>query len=206
MDSRVPVYILAGGRSQRFGSDKARATFNDEPLILHVRRLLSPVALSVTVVAEHQDKYADLSLRTIADRTPNLGPLGGLATALTDNAEAPWLLLCACDALVIRPDWLTRLLSHRTPDADAIAFRHDHWQPMPALFAQTSAAVVESQLNAERRSMQQLLNQLRTVALPTPRNWPKHWQVNRPADLKRNPFDKHSQPPKPSAPDARKKA
>lgn len=75
MSVQVPVYILAGGRSSRFGSDKARAALHGRPMIVRIAELLRPVAESMIVVAEQSDKYADLGLLTIADAIPGQGPL-----------------------------------------------------------------------------------------------------------------------------------
>ena len=38
---RVPGYILAGGRSRRFGTDKARAEVGGTPLLRHAAASLS---------------------------------------------------------------------------------------------------------------------------------------------------------------------
>ncbi len=183
MTSRVPVYILAGGRSSRFGSDKARAVLDGESLILRVARILAPVAASVSVVADRAGKYDDLGLRTIADAAPGLGPLAGLATALTDMGHAKWLMLCSCDAVVLKAEWLAALLASRADTVDAIAYRGAKWQPMPALFAASSLSRVQTQLHTDKRSMQRLLDDLATVALPMPAEWPERWQVNSPGDL-----------------------
>jgi molybdopterin-guanine dinucleotide biosynthesis protein A len=77
----IPVYLLAGGRSSRFGSDKARAELAGVPLILRLAHQVEPVASPLVVVADRRDKYLDLGLTTIADALPGLGPLGGLLTA-----------------------------------------------------------------------------------------------------------------------------
>ena len=56
MTELVPAYILSGGRSSRFGSDKARALAAGKPLILHAADTVAPVAASITVVADRPDK------------------------------------------------------------------------------------------------------------------------------------------------------
>jgi len=183
--TRLPVYILAGGRSSRFGSDKARALFQGRPLLSHVAAMLEPVAASITVVADRMGKYDDLGFRTITDRRPDLGPLGGLDTAIADlPAGSDWMLLCSCDALVIRTAWLTRLIGAITDDRDAVAFRGDRWQPMPALYARPVATTVLQQIEGDHRSMQSLLDRLNVASLPMPDDWPERWQANTPAALR----------------------
>lgn len=195
--TRVPVYILAGGKSSRFGSDKARAELGGEPLIVRVRRMLEPHASSITVVADTADKYADLNLRTITDRNPGLGPLAGLQAALNDLREGQrWLLLSPSDAVVIKPGWVRQLIDARCDNADAVAFRdgQNRWQPMPGLYALSALPKVDKQLLGDRLSMQKLLDGLNTTQLALPPDWPHGWQVNRPADL-----EAHRKPRNPEA-------
>lgn len=193
----LPTYILAGGRSSRFGSDKARALIGNTPLIQHLCQSLAPLASSITVVAEVADKYADLNLRTIADLAPGQGPKGGLQTALRDlPATQSWLLLCPCDVLRIKPEWLARWADLRA-DADAVAFKDQQfWQPLPALYARTCLPVVEQQLTAGQRSMQTLLNQIRTAPLPLPPDWAELGSINTPEELKTLQTNATLQPPK----------
>lgn len=195
----IPVYILAGGRSSRFGSDKARATIEGRTLIQRVEAMVQPIAAQVTVVADRADRYADLGLRTIADRVPGLGPVGGLWSALHDQSittpTSEVLLLCPCDALTLKIEWLETLRAAATTlrrgdavvgaegdatvHALAAAFRgHDRWQPMPAMYHRDAVDEVRAALDADRRSMQALLDRLRAIALPLPADWPSTWQAN----------------------------
>ena len=82
MSTKIPLYILAGGHSSRFGGDKALADLDGQAMILRVAEQWAPWTARVCVVAERPEKYAGLGLRTIADRITGLGPIGGLARAL----------------------------------------------------------------------------------------------------------------------------
>ena len=180
----LSIYILAGGRSSRFGSDKARAVIQGQPLICHVAETLSPIATSITVVADVPGKYADLGLATIADATPHQGPMGGLATALADCEVAggpSWLLLVACDLVDIRSVWVDRLLAHASGGAvsrAAVAFRGQRWEPLLALYHTSILPEVTQRLVQGDRAMRQLLETLDTVAVPLPTDWPAIAQIN----------------------------
>ncbi len=100
--------ILAGGRSRRFGSDKAAALLDGRPLIDHVAGRLATVCDAVVVCGGSHPH-----LRTIADSpTPGLGPLGGLSAALdlalADGFDA--VLSAPCDAPDLPGDLLARLM------------------------------------------------------------------------------------------------
>lgn len=189
-----PAYVLAGGRSRRFGSDKARATVEGVPLVVRVVRRLQLRAPSVHVIADRPDRYADLDLPTLGDLEPGRGPLGGLATALR-HASSPWIWIASCDLLDLRPRWLDRLEAARSGAGSAVAFRGPsgeggasgedragRWQPFPALYRTSLEDEVRRRLAAGRVRMQDLLDDAaRSVDLPD--DWPDPAQANTPADL-----------------------
>lgn len=180
---RVPAYILAGGRSRRFGSDKARAGMDGVPLIVRVARELAGVVSAVTVVAEAPGKYADLGLTTIGDLQPGLGPMGGLQTAMRDMRRGEWLLLASCDLVALRGRWVGLLLAARNTQTQVVAFRHDRWEPLLALYHLSLASEIDRRVAAGELAMQQLLDAVDATALPLPLDWPAICHVNTPAEL-----------------------
>lgn len=178
----IPIYILAGGQSSRFGSDKARALVDGVPLLVGVARALGGPG-PVTVVAATDGQYEDLGLRTIADAHPALGPLAGLERALADRA-AGWLLLAACDTLGLRPEWLERLAAARVGGRSAVAFRGEHWEPMPALYHTAILPAVRGRLGQEEqaRSLHSLLEE-HAAAVALPGGWGALRSINTRADL-----------------------
>jgi len=212
---RVPIYILAGGRSRRFGSDKARAVVGGSTLLERVAETLRPVVDTLCVVADVAGKYEDLGLRTIADRVPGRGPLSGLHAALCDLEDRaahatdaqPWLLLISCDFVVLRLSWIERLVEARRSDFHAVAFSGEHWEPFPGLYHRELRTDVErrlgmlslapsepAQMGADGgrlsstvhdadTSLCGLLNAVRAVRVPLPRDWLPLAHVNTSRDL-----------------------
>lgn len=188
--SQIPVYVLAGGQSRRFGRDKARALFQGQALILKLAQSLEPFAQPLQVVASQTGQYADLNLSTIADQEPYLGPMGGLYTALLDCIQIQqqdWLLLASCDTLNVTPYEIQKLLNARSEQAEAVAYYHERWQPIWALYHRRILPSLEQALQVGERSLSRLLavtaqndtvQKLEGSAL----NW---IQINRPIDLKR---------------------
>lgn len=101
--------VLTGGRSSRFGSDKAMAMLGGLPLVERAASVLAPhVGEVVTVGGPPRDGLAHVPDRP----APDLGPLGGLAGALA-HAEAcgfDAVLTIACDTPAVSPDLLQALL------------------------------------------------------------------------------------------------
>jgi molybdopterin-guanine dinucleotide biosynthesis protein A len=178
----VPVYILAGGRSSRFGCDKARAAVDGQPLLARLAERIAPAAARITVIADTPGKYADLGLRTLADLHPGGGPMSGLQAALHDSTQ-PWLLLLSCDLVLVRPAWIERLLAARAEQAMIVAFRHELWEPLIALYHRRLLPEVDRRLRDGRRRMQSLLHDCGAIAIPIPEDWPAMNQANTPAEL-----------------------
>jgi GTP:adenosylcobinamide-phosphate guanylyltransferase len=121
------AYILAGGKSSRFGSNKALVQLEGQPHLLRLADALQSDGWSVTVVARTIDSYADLTLRVIADHAPDQGPVAGLLAALRDlqlrasahdrsEVSMPYALCVPCDLWSWNPRWTTGFLDVASPD------------------------------------------------------------------------------------------
>ena len=105
--------VLAGGASRRFGSPKAVAKLHGRPLWRIASDRLRAVCPRVVLVANDPETFhehagaapqgtqsaSDAQLEIVPDRTPGLGPLGGLdaALALAANAGLDGVLALAVD-------------------------------------------------------------------------------------------------------------
>ncbi|MCW2350175.1 molybdenum cofactor guanylyltransferase [Sphingobium sp. B12D2B] len=99
--------VIAGGKSTRFGSDKAVAPFHGRALIDHAIDAVAAHSAQTIMVGREHDGVA-----SIADQpAPHMGPLAGLAAALLE-AQArglPAVLSVPCDAIDLPQDLLQRL-------------------------------------------------------------------------------------------------
>jgi molybdopterin-guanine dinucleotide biosynthesis protein A len=103
----LTIAILAGGKSQRIGRDKAFLPFLGRPLIRRVMDRLMELTGDMVIIAPRTDEYLALGVRLVPDLLPGRGSLGGLYTALA-SATHPLVAVVACDAPFISP----ALLAH----------------------------------------------------------------------------------------------
>jgi molybdenum cofactor guanylyltransferase len=87
------------------GRDKALLPYRGAPLGEAVARAVETAAGSVTIVGRAEFG----AFRSILDRHPGEGPLGGILTALADSA-ADWNLIVACDMPELTSGFLARLV------------------------------------------------------------------------------------------------
>jgi molybdopterin-guanine dinucleotide biosynthesis protein A len=169
MDS-IKAYILSGGRSSRFGSDKALACLDGVPLIQRIAGQLDNCCSSVSLVTRPGENYDHLKLCSIEDDVAFLGPMAGVVQVLrnyeTLERRPPWVLIMSCDLLEWHDEWLERMWltiqeqisQNHEPYAAAFQTSSHKWQPFPGLYHVALRPIAEELLQAGERSMQSLLN------------------------------------------------
>jgi len=93
---RLSLAVLAGGKSERMGQDKALKSFLGRPLIERVLERLSGLAEEVIVTTNRPDRYTFLGLPLYPDLLPDRGPLGGLYSSIS-AVHLPLMAAVACD-------------------------------------------------------------------------------------------------------------
>ncbi len=180
-----PLYVLAGGRSSRFGADKALALLDGEPLIVHAMKPFAALAGPPVAVVDRVDRLAPLALPVVVDREPLCGPAHGLLTALRHRRDG-WLWLAPCDVLGMDPAWLAGLAAHArlTPRGTcAVAWRDDRWQPLPSLWHTDALPIVQTALAQGRDALWRLLDDVHAVAVPLPAAWSQVQRIDTQAAL-----------------------
>ncbi|BAM04189.1 molybdenum cofactor guanylyltransferase [Phycisphaera mikurensis] len=172
------ICVLAGGRSRRFGGDKAFADAGGGlPRTVAVSRRF--IARSADprpfAVARAAGAFDAWGLPTITDPTEHAGagPLAGLLAGLRHReaqAGPGWLLLLACDAVAVDPAVVDRLPE---PDGvDASVFREAgpprRFQPLPGKYHTRMISGLEAALARGERSFQRRLAGVGVVETPAP--------------------------------------
>lgn len=180
---RVEGYVLIGGRSSRFGSDKALYTVNGRAMALHVADALRGIADSVTLVGD-PGRYGLLGLPVVPDRFPGAGPLGGIVTALA-NASSPWILVVACDMPKLSDAPLASLLdpaARSNVRAVLPRTRDGRLQPLCAAYARTALGPLADALHSGTRKVMEAVQTVPWRAIEMGDSAP-FVNINRPSDL-----------------------
>ncbi len=109
--TRLLGVVLAGGKSRRFGQDKALALLSGEPLLTHSTRLIAPHVADV--VLSRAEPVGDMI--AISDRPrSDLGPLGGLCGTLHHAAANGYdaVLTIGCDMPLVDHALLAQVSAH----------------------------------------------------------------------------------------------
>jgi len=161
--AEVTAFILAGGLSSRFGSNKALALWEGRPLLSHMADLLAPVAETRKVLAKDPGIYAalGLSVPVLKDSVERRHPLAGVLSALR-AADTEWVFVTACDMPLLRPVLVTALAKATEGHDAVVPVWKGKFQTLCALYSQRCAAPIETLLKQERAPCVELYPRVRT--------------------------------------------
>ncbi|MEL7158204.1 MAG: molybdenum cofactor guanylyltransferase [Actinomycetota bacterium] len=158
--------VFCGGRSRRFGTDKALAPVGGMAMGLRVAEALRDAGAD-PVVAVGGTAGPALGLPTIDDRHPGAGPLGGLATILRWATDG-LVLVAPCDLPLLSADHLRPLVAAAGPDRAAVAEVDGRPQPSLACWPATWGRSVQRRFDGGDRAWRAALEVGSWVAVELP--------------------------------------
>lgn len=114
--------VLSGGLSRRMQQDKALLKYHETNQVEHTFNLISPYCQKTFVSCrkgQWQNQFDHLP--QIHDQFLNMGPLGGILSAMVLHPESSWVVV-ACDLPFLDRPTLEQLLSQRNPYKMATVF------------------------------------------------------------------------------------
>lgn len=116
--------VLAGGLSTRMGEDKGRLRYHNKPQAIQAFETLEALGVSSYLSLRDgqwtSDERADYPI--IEDQFKNLGPMGGILSAMNEDPQAAWVVI-ACDLPLLGKAPLEQLLQNRQAQKLATAYR-----------------------------------------------------------------------------------
>lgn len=153
----VNGYILAGGKSLRMGEDKGLILFNGKPMIAYVIEQLKPTVQKVIIVSNNK-AYEQFGLEVISDLVTDIGPAGGIFTALS-NTDVDYNFICSCDMPFIKTDAINFLIEHSIGFDITVAVHHDKIQPLFGVYSKSCLPEWKNQIQKNNFKLQELITQ-----------------------------------------------
>ncbi len=162
--SHISGIILAGGKSTRFGSNKAFAELHGQSFIQNTIITLKQSFSDVNIIANNPHIYRKCGITVHQDLIPDAGPLGGIHTALT-YSSSHWICVVPCDMPLLSPA-LIDILIKNTSSEDAVLFTDQKKRiPFPIIINKTVKSKLAEYLNSGGRTVQKFLDicKLKTI-------------------------------------------
>jgi len=184
----VTGLILLGGKSSRYGSNKAFVELDGVRLVERVAAVMKSIFQRVILLTNTPDEYSYLQLPMVEDLIKGLGPMGGIYTGLmTLQDEAGFFV--ACDMPFLNSKLIRRMVEARG-DFDAVVPRMD-WmlEPLHALYSKKCLPVIREAIGHDEHQILKCFARMRVRYMDEEelRLWDQDlrsfFNVNKPQDL-----------------------
>ncbi len=149
------AYVLAGGKSSRMGADKGLILLNDKPMIQYVIEQLKPLCKNIFIVTNNSE-YKKLGFECIEDEIKNIGPAGGIFSAL-NHTNTPHNFVVSCDMPFIRTKGIEYIMMHSLDHEITIPVFKNHLQPMCGVYNKNILDKWQSLILKDERKLQSMV-------------------------------------------------
>lgn len=153
--------ILAGGKSSRFGREKAFLNIEGRPIIEVLVSKLSSVFEEVFIVTNNKKKFGYLNTNIIPDIFPDKGPLGGIHAGLV-HSKSPYSFFTACDMPFLNTDVVRNMINEVEGYDIVVPGVKDRLHPLCAIYSKRCIPVIEDNLKKGNLRVQSIFNELKT--------------------------------------------
>lgn len=126
--------ILVGGKSRRYGRNKALELFQGERLIDRRVRKIRALFPEVLVITNEPELYLHLDVTVVRDVIPRQGPLGGIYTGLL-FAQGENVFITACDMPFVRPALIRRMVQLAGDYDVVVPQKKEGLEPLHAIYS-----------------------------------------------------------------------
>jgi molybdopterin-guanine dinucleotide biosynthesis protein A len=185
----IGAVILAGGKSNRMGKNKAFLPLGDKPLFEHVLKICARLFKDIMVITKEPHPFLRYPVKVERDLV-EAGALGGLYTGLFFSLT-PFVFCVACDMPFLKEGLVKYLLSLRNGYDAVVPMGPDGLHPLCAVYSKSCLNPIEKSLSEGNKKISSFFKEvkLRLVEVDEVRVFDPHFlsffNINTPSDLKR---------------------
>ncbi len=182
--SDVTGFILAGGKSRRFGTDKRELLIAGQSMLARTIGLLKTLLNREPYVVGDNLVGLDIgNVKPLKDARPDSGPLGGIVSAL-EECPTKWALILAADLPNITVKDLEILFLSMDESFDIIALSSKTIpEPLIALYNQKTLSFWKERLSQEKLTLSEGLLKLKCKTVPPFGGEKSLYNINSPEDI-----------------------
>lgn len=137
--------ILAGGKSNRIGRDKALIKIGDFTAIEIVYQNLKPIFSEVIIIANEPQKFSFLNVKVYEDIFKDIGPLAGIHSGLVHSSNQ-YNFVISCDMVLMKKEIIDFIVSYKTDKPIVVPKVHEILQPMCAVYSKSCISIIEKMI------------------------------------------------------------
>lgn len=186
--TNVTGLILLGGKSSRYGSNKAFVELDGVRLVERVAVVMKSIFHRVILLTNTPNEYSYLQLPMVQDLIKGFGPMGGIYTGLMTMQDDAGFFV-ACDMPFLNSKLIRHMVEVRG-DFDAVVPRMD-WmlEPLHALYSKKCLPAIQEAIGRDEHQILKCFARMRVRYIDEEelRLWDQDlrsfFNINKPQDL-----------------------
>ena len=171
MENKITAIVLAGGKSQRMGTDKGFLDLNGKTFIQHICDALKPIVGSNILIVSANKEYDALGFSRVEDIIENKGPVGGLYTALKESKTKVNLVL-SVDVPLVSTDLLQWLIkNHGETDMVTQTKIGDKTSPLIGVYDRSMKIVFGEHMAGNQLKLRRVIEDVKHQTIEVPEKW-----------------------------------
>jgi len=142
MNPEITGIILAGGKSQRMGRNKAFIRVNGKSIIERTVNILKTIFTNIIIVTNSPEEYQGFDAIITTDIIPGKGSLGGLYTGLKISPSL-YSFVVACDMPFLNKEVIEYLISQKGDFEVIVPEINSEFQPLHAIYSKECIKYIE---------------------------------------------------------------
>ncbi len=171
MDTKIKNtngYILAGGKSSRMGTDKGLLLFEGKAMIQYVIEQMLPIFDKLVIVSNNPE-YEKFGLEVIPDLIKDIGPAGGIYTALK-HSETKLNFMVSCDMPFVNKEAVDFIFKNRNESQIVLLENQGKLEPLFGVYSKDCEDKWLQLIQQEKVKLQDMVLHFKLKKIPVENN------------------------------------
>jgi molybdenum cofactor guanylyltransferase len=161
-------YILAGGKSSRMGTDKGLLLIGGKAMIEYVIEEMQSV-FDKLVIVSNNPKYEKFGLEVIPDLIKEIGPAGGIYTALK-HSDSQLNFMVSCDMPFVTKEAIEFLVINYNDSQIVLVENQGKLEPLFGVYSKDCEEKWLQLIQQEKVKLQEMVLHFQMKTLPVENN------------------------------------
>ncbi|MBD7909893.1 MULTISPECIES: molybdenum cofactor guanylyltransferase [Clostridium] len=164
---KIAALVLVGGKSRRMnGNNKAFLKFKNKSFIEKITDELK-VFDTIYISVDDKEKYKDLNYTLLEDIYKDIGPIGGIYSALKTIDER-YIFVTACDMPKITKDFIEFICNSITEGIQCVVVQDEKGRiyPLGAIYSKDMIYNIENMIEEKDYKLLNLISRVKTKIIP----------------------------------------
>lgn len=165
---QINGYILAGGKSSRMGTDKGLLMIEGKAMIQYVIEQMQLVFNNLLIVSNNSE-YEKFGLEVIPDLIKNIGPAGGIYTAL-EHSDSLLNFVVSCDMPFITKGAIEFIIENSNESQIVLLENQGNLEPLFGIYAKDCEPIWLELIDEGKVKLQDMVKNFKLTTIPVENN------------------------------------